>query len=686
MGNQLKSAPITSKTRIKSPLLTRQKRSISQSTNSNIDYILNLQRSIGNRAVHRMFNQGEIQAKLKIGRPNDIYEQEADRIAEQVVNMPEPSLYRKKTDTAYGQIQRVCPECEDELQRQEEEDEELQPKPLANEITPFFQRQAEPEEEEEIQTKHLLERNASLDQVPHIQRACPECERDLQRQKEEEEEELQPKPLADQITPLAQRQAEPEEEEEIQPKAYSESNALQDQGPHIQRTCSECGDNLQRQEEDEEEELQPKSLADQITPLVQKQSEPEEEEEIQPKAYSERSALQDQGPHIQRACSECDDNLQRQEEDEEEELQPKSLVDQITPLVQKQPKPEEAESLQTENVSNNSSDSTPTVERHIDSIRNGGHPMPASEREYFESRIGYDFSRVRLHTGSQAAESAKKINAKAFTIGTDIVFGSGQYRPQTQDGKRLLAHELTHVVQQNSKSNTRQSKSVDVVQTWGWGSGTVAGEPNFRPVVRSHRPRVRAAMRILRQIVRSRRCRNYFRDHCPGGTAATLRNLYRRMRVWGLHERGSLGGNSGDNVSYEEPYIYRVGRFSIAATLLHELMHMCGIGTTAANERTCEAAVERCRAYTPFVEYVRPRRARAGSIVRIVGYGFGLSQGSADRVMFNRINAGRAISWGYSHGVGSEIRIRVPARARSGWIVVINNNVRSNRYRFRVRR
>ena len=69
-----------------------------------------------------------------------------------------------------------------------------------------------------------------------------------------------------------------------------------------------------------------------------------------------------------------------------------------------------------------------------------------------ESRFGHDFSRVRIHADSRAAESARAVDAQAYTVGRDVVFGSGQYSPGTGEGKRLLAHELTHVVQQRGSA------------------------------------------------------------------------------------------------------------------------------------------------------------------------------------------------------------------------------------------
>jgi hypothetical protein len=71
-----------------------------------------------------------------------------------------------------------------------------------------------------------------------------------------------------------------------------------------------------------------------------------------------------------------------------------------------------------------------------------------STRAFMETRLAYDFADVRLHTDSAAAESAQTLNASAYTFGNEIVFGAGRYRPDTEHGRRLLAHELAHVVQQ----------------------------------------------------------------------------------------------------------------------------------------------------------------------------------------------------------------------------------------------
>ena len=85
-------------------------------------------------------------------------------------------------------------------------------------------------------------------------------------------------------------------------------------------------------------------------------------------------------------------------------------------------------------------------------LRAGGQPLDSETRASMESRFGYDFSGVRVHADSKAAESARAVNALAYTVGRDVVFGAGQYAPASGLGERLLGHELTHVVQQQGRA------------------------------------------------------------------------------------------------------------------------------------------------------------------------------------------------------------------------------------------
>ncbi len=91
------------------------------------------------------------------------------------------------------------------------------------------------------------------------------------------------------------------------------------------------------------------------------------------------------------------------------------------------------------------------LETQLESLRTASSaPLSAQDRQFFEARFQRDFSGVRVHTGPAAERLGAGIQAKAFTVGKDIVFGRGQYRPGSFEGRRLLAHELTHTVQQKS--------------------------------------------------------------------------------------------------------------------------------------------------------------------------------------------------------------------------------------------
>lgn len=96
--------------------------------------------------------------------------------------------------------------------------------------------------------------------------------------------------------------------------------------------------------------------------------------------------------------------------------------------------------------------SSPTTVPTIvhDALNSPGQPLDTGTRTFMEPRFGHDFSQVRVHTDARAAESARSVNASAYTVGRDIVFGTARYEPGTMEGKRLLAHELTHVVQQSA--------------------------------------------------------------------------------------------------------------------------------------------------------------------------------------------------------------------------------------------
>jgi hypothetical protein len=106
----------------------------------------------------------------------------------------------------------------------------------------------------------------------------------------------------------------------------------------------------------------------------------------------------------------------------------------------------------------------------------GGTSMTSGTNSFFSRAIGHNFSNVKIHTGQEADRAAKAVSAKAYTVGNHIVFADGQYQPDSYEGKKLLAHELTHVVQQSGRSEALQRKVIpkerDLKPTFSFGVGS----------------------------------------------------------------------------------------------------------------------------------------------------------------------------------------------------------------------
>ncbi len=106
------------------------------------------------------------------------------------------------------------------------------------------------------------------------------------------------------------------------------------------------------------------------------------------------------------------------------------------------------------------------ISTEIGLLKNSGKTLPAAELEFFENRMNSDFGNVRIHTDAKAAEMARAVHAKAFTFGSNIAFSEGKYSPESLEGKKLLAHELAHVVQQNRKGNNNAIQRVNETRDW----------------------------------------------------------------------------------------------------------------------------------------------------------------------------------------------------------------------------
>jgi hypothetical protein len=184
--------------------------------------------------------------------------------------------------------------------------------------------------------------------------------------------------------------------------------------------------------------------ADRVADTVMRMPMEREEEQLQRQPMKEEEELQRQQleeEEVQRQAVEEMEELQRQPmEEEEEEVQMQSIK-------------EDEEEAQMKSAGGGEHLVTPRVQSRIDGLKGGGQPLPKSTRAFFEPRFGSDFSSVRVHADTQAGDMARSVNARAFTVGRNVVFGAGQYSPETTEGKKLLAHELTHTIQQRSGSS-----------------------------------------------------------------------------------------------------------------------------------------------------------------------------------------------------------------------------------------
>ncbi|RCJ38508.1 hypothetical protein A6769_08870 [Nostoc punctiforme NIES-2108] len=150
--------------------------------------------------------------------------------------------------------------------------------------------------------------------------------------------------------------------------------------------------------------------------------------------------------------------------EEEEELQMKSLADTNISL-QREALPEEEEELQMKSLADTNISlqrqgggvaATSDLETSIQQQRGSGQPLSDDIRQPMEQAFGTDFSNVKIHTDSRSDQLNQSIQARAFTTGQDIFFRQGEYAPESHGGKELLAHELTHVVQQNGSALGRK--------------------------------------------------------------------------------------------------------------------------------------------------------------------------------------------------------------------------------------
>ena len=276
-----------------------------------------------------------VQAKLNIGKSNDKFEAEADKVADQVVANKQTA----NTGAFFSPSPVVQKKLARDVQKQEEQNKEIQQKTVAETITPVGQLKGE-----SIQNK-----------------------------------------LDSRIT----------EKREINP-AFSASKTL------IQHKLE---DKIQKKEE-----------------TIQNKAEVKKTETASTNTLSLKPLIQNKGE---------EENLQQKKEEE------------------KQAKDEEKQIQKSAAGDANPSDNS-NLESNLNSSKSGGSPLSGKVKTEMESGIGADFSNVRIHNDSNAVQMNKQLGAQAFATGNNIYFNEGKYNPHSKDGKHLLAHELTHTVQQGA--------------------------------------------------------------------------------------------------------------------------------------------------------------------------------------------------------------------------------------------
>ena len=295
--------------------------------------------------------------------------------------------------------------------------------------------------------KYEVEADQMADRVMSM--AAPGKNQSIQREalleEDKKDDSLQTKPLAASITPVVQRETLPAPEEE-DTEQLAQAKAIGSSSSYLQR------ETLPAPEEEEEDPqlAQAKAIGSSSSYLQRETLEaPEEEEDPQ---LAQTKPLGSSSSYLQR------ETLEAPEEEEDPQLAQTKPLGSSSSYLQRETleapeKEEDPQLAQTKPsrhkaVKDQSFDAGSNVESQLNSSKGGGSPLPDEVRSFMEARFGADLSQVRVHTGSEAVEMNKELNAQAFTHGKDIYFGSGRYNPGSSEGKHLLAHELTHVLQQ----------------------------------------------------------------------------------------------------------------------------------------------------------------------------------------------------------------------------------------------
>jgi hypothetical protein len=378
-----------------------------------------------------------VQAKLNIGKSNDKYEVEADRVADKVVS----NKQNNTPDPFFSPSPLLQKKLASEVQKQDDRDKEIQKKTIVETITPVVQ--LTPLKEEEVQQKtekddteiqakkETLQKTTTENNSPVIKLA-PTKEEEIQKKTEEKIEEVQTKKEIQQNT-IPVLQLAPIKEEEVQKKT-------EENNPEIET----------------KKEIQQKTIAENSTHSLQLS--PIKEEEVQKKTEKNKEQIQlkNENTAVEPQKNSLKPIIQPKVEEEVQEKKEEEV----------QAKEEESE-LQMSAAGDANPNDNSNLENNLNSSKGGGSPLPQNTKTEMESGFGADFSNVKVHTDSKAVQMNKQLGSQAFATGNNIYFNEGKFNPSSQSGKHLLAHELTHTVQQGASVRMKPevTPAPDMIQT-----------------------------------------------------------------------------------------------------------------------------------------------------------------------------------------------------------------------------
>lgn len=210
---------------------------------------------------------------------------------------------------------------------------------------------------------------------------------------------------------------------------------------NIQRACDKCKEEekVQRVEEKKEEKFM--KMEEKKEEKVMKKEDKKEEEKVMKK----EDKKEEEKVMKKEDKKEEEKVMKKEDKKEEEKVMKKEDKKEEEKVMKKEDKKEE-EKVQKKEAGGIAPANG--VSNYISSLNGKGHALSSKDNHFFSSRMGYDFSNVKIHNDKEAADSAKDVNAKAYTIGNNVVFNEGQYNTESSEGKKLMAHELTHITQQ----------------------------------------------------------------------------------------------------------------------------------------------------------------------------------------------------------------------------------------------